>query len=252
MARKKIAHHIIGAIFKGLCTLVIVGVVGLLAFNIITMYNIPKSLEPIQANEKLAEAYKENDGKLTMFTQDFGDNITRDEHNNGYFAVVDPVYIEEAEQLQFILRYNNSTIEHLQKDYELPSLPDRGEDLYDVSIVIKYDLTPDNDKDNLAQTGKADEGEGKWEFERILPTDSARDSSSRYNYVKYTFDGVDTENVIGIDIQIFYKGDIYYQDVYEPDDKPPYGYLTVYDYRAEKEEYKLTKDDVEAIEAWGK
>ena len=42
---------------------------------------------------------------------------TQEDHNYGYFANGGSCYIKEAEQWQFVLRYNNSTLKDVAKDF---------------------------------------------------------------------------------------------------------------------------------------
>ena len=86
MTRGKYAWRIIGFIFKGLCTAVIVGVFGLLLWRIIDSKIDPKEIKGVTPNDALCSAYEEYGGKLTVFNQE-QQTFTRAEHNEGYFAV---------------------------------------------------------------------------------------------------------------------------------------------------------------------
>ncbi len=200
----------------------------------------PKSMEGIAVNEPLYTAWQTaeaQDQALTIYAQD-QDHITRAEHNYSYFAVTDVKFIEEANQVQVLFRYNNSTIRHLVEDYDLPSTPDRAEDLYDVTLYVAYDLTPDDHSDD---DGNAPESV---RFVRYHATDCTADQKNLYNYRKFTFDGVDmtvTDNpVLAVYVDVYYKEAIDY-------DVDSYGTLIIYDYAAERIPYELSKSDLEAL-----
>ena len=240
MPNKKYSWRIVGFIFKAMLTLLIVGIVGLLAWRIIDRSIIPSEIKTITPNLKLAQAYEENDGKLTLYYQEQGE-YTREDKNYGYFANAGTVFIKEANQLQFILSYNNSTLEHTKEDYKLPIEPARDELVYDVTVTIMYDLTPDNDADNDGETEEA------VRYERFTPTTTPiMNQKTLYNYRKYIFDNiVIDESVIAVYLDIYYMGDINY-------DEDTYGSLLLYHYTEENIEYKLTNADKKAIEGYGK
>ena len=237
MTRGKYAWRIIGFIFKGLCTAVIVGVFGLLLWRIIDSKIDPKEIKGVTPNDALCSAYEEYNGKLTVFNQE-QQTFTRAEHNEGYFAVTEAHFIKEAEQLQFTLRYNNSTIEHLVTDFGLSRLPSRDEDLYDVTVLIAYDLTPENDEDNDGNDPES------VRFERFYPSDMIKAQKTVYNYRKFTFDGiVIDDSVLAVYVDVYYVGNIAY-------DEDAYGALLLYDYATENEYRSLKRSEIKAIKAW--
>ena len=240
MARKKYGWRIAGFIFKGLCTLVIIGIVGLLAWRIIDRNTVPSAVKTITPNDKLLEAYEQHGEDLTMFYQEQTE-YTREEKNYGYFANSGTVFIKEAEQLQFVLRYNNSTLENTQKDYNLSSTPSRDDNVYDVTVTIMYDLTPENDNDNDGKTPEA------VRYERIKPTGEAfSHKKTLYNYRKYIFDGiVIDDSVLAILVDIYYVGDVNYEE-------NSYGSLLIYYYEDENVTYNLSNSDKKALQNYTK
>ena len=240
MARAKYGWKIAGLIFKTLCTTFIVGIFALLAWRIIDSKTTPKEIRRIIPNETLCEAYEANGNKLTIFTQDQEPFTRVEDKNYGYFHIGDAIFIDEADQIQFTLKYNNSTIEHLVIDHSLPMLPARSENLYDVSIVVMYDLTPDNKEDNYGDV------EDAVSYKRFFPSDCLSAEKTVYNYRKFVFDGIDiTNRVLAVYVDIYYKGAVDY-------DEEPYGTLLIYDYETKNEAYKLTSGEKKLIKDFEK
>ncbi len=279
MAHKKYGWRIAGFVFKGLCSLLIIGIIALLAWRIIDRNIVPAAVKTITPNDKLCEAYKKHDGKLNLYYQEQTE-YSREDKNYGYFANSGTVFIEEAEQLQFVLRYNNSTVKYTAEDYTYYEVTDddgnkqifnsktdaddaaykidptasqehikeivptlsRDDDLYDVTVTIMYDLTPDNDKDNDGKTKDA------VRYERFYPTgDAISHKKTLYNYRKFIFDGIIVdESVLAVMIDIYYKGDVNYEE-------DPYATLLLYYYEDKEEniEYKLSSADKKALEGYG-
>ena len=238
MARRKYGFRIAGFVFKAICTLVILLVVGLLVWRIVDSKITPKEVKTLIPNDTLCEAYEKHGDKLTMYYQDQNEYTQRkgENENYGYFANEGTVFIKEAEQVQFILRYNNSTLKYTAERYMLESEPTREENAFDVSLVIMYDLTPDNDSDNDGKTPEA------VEYMRIQPTfDPLKHQKTLYNYRKYIFDGVKIDDsVLAVYIDIYYAGEVDY-------DEQPYGTLMLYSYNEENITYKLSSSDKKAL-----
>lgn len=236
MAHKKYGWRIAGFIFKGLCTALILGIIGLLAWRIIDRSIDPESMKTITANDKLCEAYLENDKELTILTQEQNE-YTQEEHNYGYFANGGSCYIKEAEQWQFVLRYNNSTLKDVAKDFDLNVDLSREAHCFDVTLVIMYDLTPENKEDNDGKT------EGTVRYERIHPSSFPLSyQKTLYNYRKFIFDGISLDkNVLAIYADIYFVGNVNYDD-------KSLGTLLLYYYDDESFEKKIAGEDKAAIE----
>ena len=197
----------------------------------------PDGIKTLIPNEKLSTAYAEKGEELYIFEQKY-DDITRAERNSGYFAVPEAVFLPEIDQAQIIFRYNNSTLKHTAEDYSLPSIPSRDEDVYDVTVTVMYDLTPENKDDNDGKTKDA------VRFERFFASDMLSAKKTLYNYRKFVFDGiVIDDSVIAVYADFYYVGDLDY-------DKTPYGSLLIYHEDEENIDYKLTRNDKAAIEAY--
>lgn len=278
MTQRKYGWRIAGFVFKGLCSLLIIGIVGLLAWRIIDRNIVPKAVKTITPNEKLCQAYEKHGDKLTLFYQDQGE-YTREDKNYGYFANSGTLFIDEAEQLQFVLRYNNSTLEYTAEDYTYYEVTDkdgnvqtfrshteaseaareidaaapqkyikeivptlsRDDQVYDVTVTVMYDLTPENKDDNDGKT------EDAVRYKRFYPTgDAISHKKTLYNYRKFIFDGIKVDDsVLAVMIDIYYVGDIDYE-------KDPYATLLLYYYEEENIDYKLTNSDKKALEGYTK
>jgi hypothetical protein len=202
---------------------------------------IPGEVEGLSPNRPLRDAWTAAEAsgeKLTYFYQKQNDTTTA-EHNYSYFTAKKVAFIEDANQIQVLFRYNNSTIRNLVKDYNLPAVPDRTAELYDVTLYVAYDLTPwdttDNDGNNPESV----------KFVRYYPTESKSASTLMYNYRRLTFDGIDmnvTENpVLAVYVDVYYVEDIDYE-------KDSYGTLCIYDYATIKDYYDLTDAEIRALE----
>ncbi len=229
-------------ILKSLGLLIVFGTIIFFLWRVFTSGN-PKALERLTPNAPLKEAYLAAEaagGSLEVFTQYQENYITTvQDKNYGYFGVTDTKFIPAADQVQLLFRYNNSTIRHLKEDYALPEVPDRDEDLYDVTLYIAYDLTPDISEDNDPVTHPE-----TIKFVRYHATSSTADKKNLYNYRKFVFDGVDlgTEEapVLVVYADFYYVGDLDYE-------KEAYGTLPLYFHDVEREPYELSKAEIEAL-----
>jgi hypothetical protein len=215
----------------------IAAVVGLLLWRIIDSAIDHGEMNTLIPNEKLVDAYNDNGGKLTMYDQEQTTH-TRGNNNYGYFGITQSVFIKEANQLQFVFRYNNSTLRHTKEDYSLPSIPSRDEEVYDVTVTVMYDLTPENKDDNDGKTPEA------VKYERFFPSDMRSAKKTLYNYRKFVFDGIEiTDDVIGVYVDFYYVGDINYDEL-------PYGSLLLYYQDDQNRTVALTSNDKKAIEGY--
>ncbi len=229
---------------KAIGLILVFGTIIFFLWRVFTSGN-PKDMERLTPNAPLKEAClaAEAEGRdPVVFTQYQKNYITSvKDKNYGYFAITDAKFVTDANQIQILFRYNNSTIRHLVTDYGLAETPDRDEDLYDVTLYVAYDLTPDVTSDN---DGNAPESV---KFVRYFPTSQEAGKKNLYNFRKFVFDGVDmtvTDNpVLAVYVDIYYKGDVDY-------DKESYGTLIIYDYASGEDHYELDKKELEAIKAF--
>ena len=204
----------------------------------------PRDMTVLTPNEAICAAYEAGGGELTVLTQD-QNTITRSERNYGYFAVTQDVLIPEANQIQLLFRYNNSTVRALANDYNLPEVPSRDAELYDVTVLLAIDLTPDDPSDN------AGNDPASVRFVRVhAMAEPTVDQTTLYNYRRFVFDVgesgqdlaslIDSGLLLAIYADVYYVGDLDY-------DKDPYGVLCLYDYKTETETVKLTGRDRRAL-----
>ncbi len=235
MVRKKFSSHIISFVFKSLCALVIIAVLGILVWRFISSAN-PDSMKRVIPNKALCQAYVESE-KINIFTQK-QNTITRGDKSYGYFSVTEAKFYEEAEQVQIIFRYNDSTLRHLCEDYGLEQVPAKESEVYDVTLTIAYDLTPDNTEDNAGNNPES------VRFERIHASRSISDSKAIYNFRRFVFDGVKIDDsVLAVYVDVYYNQDINYDD-------EAYGTLIIYDYKTKKDYSSLSGKDIKTLERW--
>jgi hypothetical protein len=250
MFGKGYIYVIIKGFFKLMLLTVILLVVGIFLWRFATSAP-PDELMVISPNERLAEAYA--DGELKLVTQE-QNTITRTEANYGYFSVADVVFIPEAEQLQILVKYNDSTLKALKTDYPddfahlgKKEYPDSSADWYDVSVVLARDITPDNKEDNLGSD------KGAVELVRIKPTEVTESVHvGRYSYRRMVFDGVSLDSLtLAVYADFFYVGDLAYEregfDIYTD---RAYGTLCLYAYADKTLDVELSESDIEAIKSY--
>ena len=237
MARSKYKWRIAGFIFKAICTIVIAAILVILLWRIIDNSNDPKEMDTVIGNSLLADAYSDKGDALNTYYQEQS-KFTRGENNYGYFAITQSLIIEDIDQIQFVFRYNNSTLVHTKEDYSLPATPSRDEEVYDVTITVMYDLTPENKDDNDGTNKEA------VSFERFFASDMIAAKKTLYNYRKFVFDGIKIDDsVIAVYADFYYVGDLDYS-------KTPYGSLLIYHEDERNIDYKLSRNDKKSIEAF--
>lgn len=239
--REALPVRIMKITVKAVCLTIIFGTTLFLLWRAFISTIIPAEVEGLVPNDTLKAAWlsaRQEGGELTYFSQ-MQDETTTAEHNYSYFTAKKVAFIEDANQVQLLFRYNNSTIRSLVKDYDLPEAPDRSADLYDVTLYVAYDLTPENLTDNDGNDPES------VKFIRYYPSAMQSAETLMYNYRRFTFDGIDmnvTDNpVLAVYVDVYYVEDVDYG-------KDSYGTLCIYDYATAKDYYELTGDEVEALE----
>ena len=235
---------LMGCLVKLLFGLLIFAVCGFLLWRVFSL-NTPDTLTDISVNDAIYEAYGEDDG-LYIFRQEQG-TITRGARSPGYFSITHTVFIPEANQIQVVFRYNNSTIKNLARDYELDAEPDRSEELFDVNLFFSVDLTPENTEDNAIIS---DEGTRTFRCSSQLV---ASEEKSLYNYRKFVFDldecGEELSELLDSGTLLAVYADIYYVEDMDLEAEA-YGTLCLYDYKTKIEDVELSRSERESIEAW--
>ncbi len=244
MSRAWVAIKRFGRLIKFLFVCVILTVCVFMLWRIFST-GTPKEIDTLIPNDELCEAYAQQGKELYIFKQNY-DDITRAERNSGYFAVPEAVFMPEINQAQIVFRYNNSTVRALATDYGLDPVPDREQDLYDVSLVFYIDLTPEDESDN------DDVNSSGLKKVRVLPSQQKSERTSLYSFYRYSFDFDDAEEqinmqelmddgtLIAVHAEFYYKGDLDYE-------KTAYGALNLYYHQRSNYDVKLTSRDKKAL-----
>ncbi len=242
-----IAFKIIKKVIVGIFMLAVFSVIAFLLWRIFSSGD-PKSMKIIHVNDELYQVYEEQGEELYIFKQEQR-SITSGDDNYGYFSITDCKIIPDINQIQTVVRYNNSTLRATAEDYELSEVPSREDDIYDVTLLLAVDLTPDDTSDNLGNDKES------VEFIRCHGELVLSDTKNMYNYRKMVFDfdsaGVDISELmqegllLAIYADFYYDGDINY-------DEAPYGTLCLYDYKSVNMVTELEKRDIKALESYKK
>lgn len=238
MARAK--WRIAGRILKYVGIILIFTVTGFLIWRMLSSGD-PSSVKRLTVNEKVVSAYDASeDGELYMYYQGQA-SITYGENNYGYFSVSQVAIIPDAHQIQLVIRYNNSTLRSIAEDLGLDSVPDRDADIFDVTLAVSTDLTPDDDTDNAWSAAEHPESVSEQVY--YPSSEVLKDKKNVYNYRKYVFDGVDIDDLtlaVYVDIRYTGGGEANYGE-------PPMGTLCIYDYKSSNVQRKLSSADRDAI-----
>lgn len=234
--RKSYALWITGHVLRLIATLIVAAVCFFMLWRVFISSNPPADFKQLAPNAQLAEAYRAHGEELAMFTQEQG-TVTRGAKNAGYFGYTMATFIPDAKQLQVVFRYNNSTLENVQKDFELEELPPKGELIFDVTLVTVFDTTPSDKSDNV-------DGSQNLAKVRTAPTSFDIDTTLLYTYVRYTFDNVVmTEDAITAFLDVYYEADVNY-------DAEPLGSLRLYHVESKNLAVKLTGKEKKALDAY--
>ncbi len=251
MSRAWVIIKRIARVLKYLLVLLVLSICIFLLWRALFSTETPKSLKYITPNESLSSLYAEKGDDIDIIRQNY-DPITRSEKANGYFSVPTAIFIPEINQAQIVFRYNNSTVRRLAKDYSLAQVPDRNQTLYDVSLALYIDLTPDNTEDN---TKKNEDGTPNPNIKiiRIHPNQDSilSERTSLYSFYRYTFD-IESEGLsfsalresgalLAVHVDVYYNEDINYEN-------DPYGALLIYTDGVRDIPVKLEAKDKKALE----
>ena len=173
-------------------------------------------------------------------------SITSGEENYGYFAITDCAIIPDAKQIQAVVRYNNSTLRYTAEDYGLDEVPSRDAEVYDVTLLLAIDLTPENQDDNLGND------ENSVEFIRCHGEVVLAEQKNLYNFRRMVFElddeDIDLKELLDSGLLLAIYADFYYNEAIDYEGIP-YGSLCIYDFKSENIQVKLEKADIKAIEA---
>lgn len=188
----------ISRILKWACYAVILSVFVLLVGRIVMANYYPGTMTSFRPSEAFVAASSE--AKMpTVYRQSL--RISYDDHDGGKYArfmANHQYYCPETGELQITVRYNSSTLEKLQEDFELEAIPEN-----DPSAL--FDFTVSDNYGNRAE---------------LLEMET--DSKFMYTYLKLTFTGIDFEVSDWLRVDICYKGK-------EINYAKPYGSIVVYE-----------------------
>ena len=217
--------RLFGRVVKWSISLLLCLICGILIWRMCSSGD-PKEVKYLMGNEAIYDAYEKHGNDLVLQYQ-MQDTITTAEYNRGYFSITQYVFIPEAKQVQLVFRYNNSTIKNLAKDYKLAEIPDKSEELFDLTLVTVLDKTPDNREDNENTDART--------TTRYYPSASMRTETSLYTYYRFVFDNIEvTPDTLYVFADIYYNKDLDYE-------KRPYGTLCLYDDESPWATYKLSQ-----------
>jgi hypothetical protein len=226
---------IAGKCIKYTAYALIYAVIALVLWRVLFSGHVPGRLKTLSVNQATYDAYLSEGETLTMYTQELSP-VNMDGETAGYFWVCQAVFIPEANQVQVLVRYSNSTLKHIARDFSLgeDNIPSRDEDVIDVTLALRIDPDPTNDTTTDRQTI------------RIQPSgEPIEDQTAMYNYRIYVFDNVplDTAALINIAVDFYYIDSINY-------DRTPYSSIIVYETQYETKPVNLTARDKRALRAW--
>ena len=222
------ALWITGHILRFLFVLLLIAMITVLLWRVVFSQNPPDGFDEISGNDALRAALAEH-GELTVLTQEDQVKYTEGANNYAYFNLEYCYFLKEADQVQLVLFYNNSTLEHLYEDRGLDAVPPRGEEVFSPVLSQYVDVTPDD-------YVKVNENDILTEAKTIAPSKCEITTNSLYTFCRYTFDGVELDaDTVVIYLDICYAGD-------------SYGTLRLYHTQSESQERALTDTELEIIQ----
>ena len=236
--RKSYRLWILGKLLRALLAAVLLTVLILLFWRVFLSGRIPRDMRTLSPTPALTAAYRENGGDLGLFTQGQATITKVADYNYGYFGVPRFVIAEKAREVQVVFRYNNSTLRHIEEDLGLEAPLPRGERVFDVTLLVVSDLTPETAEDNT-------DGSENLAETRVFATDCRVETTALYTYFYYVFDGVDTSDAatLVVDLDVFYPaadGTVDYT-------ARALGTLRLYHHQSERVPVKLTAREKRAL-----
>ena len=193
---------ILGHALRFLFVLLLIGVISLMLWRVVFSQKPPDGFDQISTNGVLRTALDEH-GKITVQTQEDQVKYTEGADNYAYFNLKYCYFFKEADQVQLLLFYNNSTLEHLAEDRGLSAVPPRGDEVFTLELSQYVDVTP-------ADFVKASENDILTETKTAAPSKCEITTNSLYTFIRYTFDGVEIdEDTVVIYLDMCYEGKSY-------------------------------------------
>lgn len=170
---------------KFACLAVIFGIIGFLLVRIIVAEYYPSVMKSLYPTEALRQAWEE-DPALQVRRQDL--RISYDNAKFAHFMAAYQYYSPEAKELQIALRYNNSTLREMERDFSLPADSLTADPaLFDITLVDEYG--------NRARgTCVAAEGHFMYQYMKVVFSDVSFSAEPGWLRVEiYYHDAVDYE-----------------------------------------------------------
>ncbi len=235
--------RILGKVIKYTAIGIIIAINVLLLWRVFFSTNEPSAMGTVASNPELVQSYKDylaGDMEDPFALYQAGkDNIGTDEKwhkqfeleegevQENFFAqffLTDVVFFPEAGQMQTVLRYNKSCLEHLAEDYDLSKVPSKSDDVFVIWLEVTYKT------------------EGSAEKTVTLQSElTASDTTSLYSFRQLSFKGMpEFESITDMNIVIYYKDDA-------ERGATPYSAIDVYDKELGTRPYSLDKKDIGAL-----
>ncbi len=234
--------NILGKLLKFAFYALILFVNAFILFRVFSMNADPKTVETLMVNERTAAAYAEA-GKALIITTQEQTALGED----GRFAQSNLRYLPGIDQLQITARYNRSTLKYMAEEYELTEIPDRSEQVFDVTLVKVIALTEEEkalEEEALLSADAIGEDAGKISLprkeKRYFPVASVSASRTVYEYYRYIFEDVDLSDAEEVYLEFYHREMINY-------DADPYSEVLIWRKGADLP-YELTRRDIRALE----
>jgi hypothetical protein len=162
-------------ILKLLVALVCFSVVGIIAFRMVIFNYYPESMKSVYFTPALKEYYNATEGEIGAVTQDL--RAPYDDADKGRFFCDNLIVIEKIGELQVSVRFNNSAMETIYKDYGVK-------------------LDPKNEKNFTFRIARDPITDEKGAEPVVIGelTYVGFDEYMMYNYYKLVFDGIEFSN----------------------------------------------------------
>ena len=193
---------IVGRVLKYTVLALIFGIIAFLLVRILMAEYYPKEMKGLYATDNLKSAYAA-DPDIEIRRQKLA--ISYDNPDFALFMANHQYYSPAAGELQIALRYNQSTLAEVQKDFGLATEPAPSRDLFDFTLF--------------------DDNGNRYSLDLMLT-----DSKFMYEYYKLAFSGVDFGEATN-----WIRLDIYYKDAVDYEAEP-YACILLYN-------KELAKDD---------
>lgn len=209
-----------GRILKYAGLAVILAVTCMLFWRMCSHSNMPEPMESVYPGGAAVAAYEKEGADMRVLVLNLPEKyrIAPD----GKFSVHEAYYIPAAKELQFTLRYNDSTLRALAKEreYTFDELDERERPLFDIFIT--------------------DDKEVRHACAFVLS-----DERGVYNYERYVVEDVELDGIseLALEVMGLREGG----KTYSPEDKA-YSAVAVYNSEVPSTERKLTKAEISAFE----